>query len=104
MPYRSTVKLVCIVYAGTFPINVTWQSPDGSLVSATTTNSTESNIFVTPTTSSDYGTYLCTASNGAGNDTATIDLLEPQGNDNIELQNVNILFMLTNLEHRFCIC
>ena len=82
--YGLTVELGCTAQAGSLPITFTWQSPGGSPVSATSSNSTESNIFVTPTTSSDYGTYICTASNGGGSDMATIDLLEPKGKDNID--------------------
>ena len=82
--YGLTVELGCTAQAGSLPITFSWQSPSGSPVSATSSNSTESNIFVTPTTSSDYGTDICTASNGGGSDMATIDLLEPKGKDNID--------------------
>ena len=78
MEYGSTVELVCIVHAGTLPMNVTWQTPEGSTITSILTSHTSWNISITPTTRSHYGTYICTATNNLGSDNDTLNLVEEQ--------------------------
>lgn len=83
VPHGSTVKLVCRVYTGTFPINVTWKSPEGNTTTSILTSHTSWNISITLTTSSHYGAYICTAYNNIGSDNDTLTLIQPQSKTSI---------------------
>ena len=76
--FSSFIFVFFRVYAGTFPINVTWQSPERSTTTYILTSHTSWNISITLTTSLHYGAYICTAYNSIGSDNDTLVLTEPQ--------------------------
>lgn len=68
----STVNLVCVAVSGDTPISYSWTGPSGQAVSPGDTDGTVSVLF---SAAVDYGCYRCTASNEAGVDTATVEVI-----------------------------
>ncbi len=66
--------LSCTATTPDLPITFTWTDPMGNEVTPLSGSATSSNISITTSTSSDYGTYTCVASNrfGSVNDTVTL--------------------------------
>ena len=69
----TTADIVCQATTGRHPISYSWT--DASSV-AVFPDDTDGNITVTVSTSGDYGTYTCTATNAIRMDTATVDVVQ----------------------------
>lgn len=67
----STVDLSCEAKSGTLPISYIWTDPKDQALSPGDTDGRVSFTLII------YGTYTCTATNGFGVDTSTIELMEP---------------------------
>ena len=67
----TTADLVCQATTGHQPISYSWTDASGVAVFP---DDTDGNITVLLSTSGDYGTYTCTATNDFGMDTATVDV------------------------------
>ena len=69
----TTVDLVYQATTGRHPISYSWTDASGVAVFP---EDTDGNITVLLSTSGDYGTYTCTATNDFGTDTATVDVVQ----------------------------
>ena len=69
----TTVNLVCQATTGRQTISSSWTDASGVAVFP---GDTDGNITVLLSTSGDYGTYTCTATNDFGMDTATVDIVQ----------------------------
>ena len=69
----TTVDLVCQATTGCQPISYSWTDASGVAVFP---DDTDGNITVLLSTSRDYGTYTCIATNDFGMDTATVDVVQ----------------------------
>ena len=69
----TTVDLVCQATTGHQPISYSWTDTSGVAVFP---DDTDGNISVLLSTSGDYGTYICTATNAIGMDTASVDVVQ----------------------------
>ena len=69
----TTVDLVCQATTGRQPISYNWTDAGGVAVFP---DDTDGSITVLLSTSGDYGTYICTATNDFGMDTATVDVVQ----------------------------
>lgn len=69
----TMVDLICEATAGSTPISFSWMNAAGSSLSP---NDTDGTVSVTISSTEDYGTYTCTASNGAGTDTSDVKVTQ----------------------------
>ena len=69
----TTVDLMCQATTGHQPISYSWTDANGVAVFP---DDTDGNITVLLSTSGDYGTYTCTATNDFGMGTATVDVVQ----------------------------
>ena len=69
----TTADLLCQATTGRQPISYSWTDASGVAVFP---EDTDGNIMVTFSTSRDYGTYTCTATNDFGMDTTTVDVVQ----------------------------
>ena len=72
----STVQLTCMASSGDLPISFTWSYSSGDVINPVSSNDTSSTISITPTMSSDFGTYICMASNTFGNGSDVINIIQ----------------------------
>ena len=69
----TTVDLVCQATTGRHPISYSWTDASGVAVFP---DDTDGSVTVLLSTSRDYGTYTCTATNVVGRHTATVDVVQ----------------------------
>ena len=69
----TTVDLVCEAVGGDPPISFSWTNGSGSAVSPGDSDGT---ISVTLSSTGDFGTYTCTATNEFGNGTSDFEVIQ----------------------------
>lgn len=83
----TMVTLICTADAGSHPLIFTWQHPDENILPINSISLTVKEITFRISSTSDYGNYICTAFNEVGSDSATIEIVQPQGRNIISKIN-----------------